>query len=263
MEEIITFTTDFGLKDPYQGAMKGAVLSVNPGAGLVDISHLVTPGNILEGAFILLESCGYFPRGTIHLAVVDPGVGTERKAVIVETERYLFVGPDNGLLSLAAGREKVRRVIHLTEKPFFREEVSPTFHGRDIFAPVAAQLSLGTNPGAFGLEIDGLAAVEMPRPIKKDGLTTGEVIYVDIFGNLITNIRKEELDGAGMVEVSVNGLVIKGLTDNYAVVGKGEPLALVSSSGLLEIAVNSGAASGYFNAGVGTRVVLAPERRGG
>ncbi|MDP2689992.1 MAG: SAM-dependent chlorinase/fluorinase [Deltaproteobacteria bacterium] len=263
MGNIITFTTDFGLKDSYQGAMKGAALSINPAARLVDITHLVESGNILEGAFILLESYGFFPEGTIHLAVVDPGVGSQRKAVLVETERYCFVGPDNGLLFLAAGREKVKRVIHLTERPFFRKEISSTFHGRDIFAPVAAHLSLGTNPGAFGPEIEGLAPVEMPRPAKKDAIITGEVIYVDTFGNLITNIKSEDLPAdAGLLDVSLNGLVIKGLTSTYSSVRKGEPLALVSSAGHIEIAVNSGPASKYFNAKVGSRVALAPSKGG-
>ncbi len=264
MGKIITFTTDFGLKDPYQGAMKGAVLSINPRSSLVDITHLVTAGGILEGAFILLESYSYFPEGTIHVAVVDPGVGGERKGVVVETDRYFFVGPDNGLLSLAAANENVKRVVELTERPFFRDTVSDTFHGRDIFAPVAAHLSLGTNPGAFGLETDALASVEIPLPVKKRRSTIGAVIYVDTFGNLITNIRKEDLPaGPDMLKVTLNGHTVTGLKSTYSMASAGEALALVSSSGHLEIAVNSGSASKHFSAAAGARVVIEPLEKGG
>lgn len=265
MGNIITFTTDFGLKDSYQGAMKGAALSINPNAKLVDITHLVEAGNILQGAFILLEASRFFPPGTIHVAVVDPGVGGERKAVLVETQRCFFVGPDNGLLSLAATPEEIKRIVRLTGRRFFREEVSPTFHGRDIFAPVAAHLSLGADPGAFGVELERLASIDMPLPARKDGFVFGEIIYVDTFGNLITNMKKEDFFNVADVErmeVSVNGLIIKGLKSTYSSVARGEPAALISSAGYLEIAVNSGRASKYFNAGAGSRVVLAPPGKG-
>jgi len=263
MSRIITITTDFGLKDPYLGAMKGAALSINQRARLVDISHMVAPGNILEGAFILLESCCFFPEGTVHLAVVDPGVGGERKPVLVETDRYVFVGPDNGLLSLAAARDNIKRVVHLTERPFFREEISSTFHGRDIFAPVAAHLSLGTNPGAFGLELDSIESVRAPQPVEKDGAVAGEVIYVDTFGNLITNIRARALSGLkGGVEVSVDGNAACGLALSYSSAKAGEPLAVIGSAGYLEIAVNMGSAADHFSSGIGGRVVVSLPRAG-
>lgn len=255
MSGIITFTTDFGLKDAYVGAMKGAALSINPLSRFVDISHGVTPGNIMEGAFILLQSYSFFPKGTIHVAVVDPGVGGRRKAVLVETDRYIFVGPDNGLLSLAAGRENVRRVVHLTERPFFRREVSSTFHGRDIFAPVAAHLSLGTNPGAFGLELDTLSPLKMPKPAEKGGAIKGEVIYVDTFGNLVTNIMGKDISGrTADMKVTVNGSAAGGFAVSYSAVKKGEALAVIGSAGYLEIAVNMGSASAKFSSGVGDKV---------
>ncbi len=258
MARIITLTTDFGLKDPYQGAMKGAMLSINPEARLIDITHLIEPGNILEGAFVLFESYRFFPEGTIHLGVVDPGVGGGRRPILIETERYLFVGPDNGLFSLIADKEKIRRVIHLTKREFFLSEVSDTFHGRDIFGPVAARLSLGVDPGSFGGEIKGLKAMELPPIEKKDGAVSGTVIYIDSFGNLITNISKEEVAGFGraVLEAGINGFKIKGLKRTYGDVKAGSPVMLVGSSNFLEIAVSSGSASKELDAKVGDKVTL-------
>jgi S-adenosylmethionine hydrolase len=149
-ERIITLTTDFGLKDPWAGIMKGVILSINPGARVVDITHFVTPQNIIEGAFILSQSCPRFPAGTIHVAVVDPGVGGKRNPILVETEGFFLIGPDNGLFSLVLEKERVKRVIRLTRREYFLPDVSTTFHGRDIFAPVAAHLSLGVDPASFG-----------------------------------------------------------------------------------------------------------------
>lgn len=256
MNRIITLTTDFGLKDPYVGAMKGAMLSAAPGAAIVDITHLVSPGNILEGAFILVEACRHFPRGTVHVGVVDPGVGGERKPILVETEDYLFVGPDNGLFSLAARSFGMKKAIELTEKRFFLPEVSSTFHGRDIFGPVAAHLAAGAAPDAFGKELGKIRALDIPRPEAGDGGVSGEVIYVDSFGNLISNIRKEDIEafsGAGC-EVLINGAVLKGVRKTYGMAAEGAALALIGSSGYLEVAVNSGSATSALCAGVGGKV---------
>jgi len=258
MSRIITLTTDFGFKDPYVGAMKGAILSINPQAALVDITHSVSPGNIREGAFVLLEASGFFPDGTIHLAVVDPGVGGERKPVLVETDRYIFVGPDNGLVSLAAKGTNIKRIVHLTERPFFREEVSSTFHGRDIFGPVAAHLSLGTNPGAFGLELDSIISLDMPLPVEKNGVVSGEVVFVDTFGNLITNIRADELPAdVADIEATINGSSVRGLDGSYSAAAPGVPLAIIGSSGHLEIAVNGDSAAERLGSGVGSAVIVA------
>lgn len=257
MAEIITLTTDFGLKDPYQGAMKGAILSINPGACLVDITHLVSPGNILEGAFILFEAYGFFPEGTIHVGVVDPGVGGKRMPLLIQTRRHFFIGPDNGFFSLLAEKEEVIRVINLTKKEFFLKEVSPTFHGRDIFAPVAAHLSLGADPSELGEEVKDYLRIELPRTEREGGVLKGEVIHIDSFGNLITNIRGEELKNyGGPLEVSLRGFNVGGVKKTYCTVEKGSPVALIGSSGFLEVAVNSGSAAGVTGASTGCPVTV-------
>lgn len=255
MGPIITLTTDFGLKDPYQGSMKGAILTVNPGAAIVDITHLVTPGNIVEGAFILNEAFRYFPDGTVHVCVVDPGVGGARRPLLLEMEGHLFVGPDNGVFGLVAAGRRVKKAIHLLENRYFREAVSPTFHGRDIFGPVAAHLSLGKNPILFGEEINDVCRLAFPEPEKKDGQIVGEVVYIDSFGNLITNISGTGLAGPG-IEVSIKGLIINGLTKTYGFAEKGTPIALVGSSGYLEIAFNMSSAAKALGADTGERVTV-------
>ncbi|MBI2413578.1 MAG: SAM-dependent chlorinase/fluorinase [Deltaproteobacteria bacterium] len=254
---LMTLTTDFGLKDPYQGAMKGAILSVNREARIIDITHLISPGNILEGALVMLESCGFFPKGTIHVGVVDPGVGGKRRPILVETERFLFVGPDNGLFSLVLRNEKVKRVVHLTEERYFRKEVSNTFHGRDIFGPVAAHLSKGVSPSGFGPEITDILGISLPEPEREKGVIAGEVIYVDSFGNIITNINGSDALSFGPdASLELNGKEIKGLKRTYSEAGNGSPLSLISSSDFLEIAVNAGDAGKAFNARVGDKVFL-------
>lgn len=260
---IITLTTDFGLKDPYLGAMKGAMLSINPKATIADISHLITPGNILEGAFVLAGAYSYFPDGAVHVGVADPGVGGGRRPILIETERYLFVGPDNGLLSLAVEREKVRRVVRLTEKKYFLKEVSSTFHGRDIFGPVAAHLTLGVSPGAFGDPLkEGPVSIGIPRPSVRNGVVKGTVIYVDSFGNLITNIKAGDLTaglGPGYkdrLEAEIKGFAIQGLSKTYSAVAKGAAAAIIGSSNHMEIAVNQGKASEVLGAQAGEGVIV-------
>lgn len=261
MERIITLTTDFGLKDPYQGAMKGSILSINPDAKITDITHLVPPGAIFEGAFILKEAYSFFPNGTIHVAVVDPGVGGERKPILVETENYFFVGPDNGLLSLALDREKIQRVVLLEEKKYFRNSVSSTFHGRDIFGPVAAHLSMGSDAALFGPAMKEAKRIEMPPPRKTDSAISGKVIYIDSFGNLITNIRSGDVADGSFVVVEVKGLTLNGLKKTYSSVETGLPLALIGSTNFLEIAVNGGMASKALNIAVGEEVVVRPVKK--
>ncbi|HLC18649.1 MAG TPA: SAM-dependent chlorinase/fluorinase [Thermodesulfobacteriota bacterium] len=263
MKRIITFTTDFGLKDSYSGAMKGVVLSINPGAVTVDVSHMVSPGNITEGALVLLSSCSFFPGGTVHVGVVDPGVGGKRRPILVETDRYLFVGPDNGLLMPAARRDGIKRVVHLTEKRYFLKEISATFHGRDVFAPVAAHLTLGADPGSFGEIIEDPVELNIPSPDCTPGLITGEVLYVDAFGNLITNIRREEIRenmGAGRVEVVIKGRVIVGLYETYSMVERGSLVGVVGSLGMLEVAANADSAAELLGAGVGDEVGVRARR---
>lgn len=262
MERIITLTTDFGLKDPYQGAMKGSILSVNPAAVIVDITHLVTPGDINEGALVLRDAYAYYPAGTIHVGVIDPGVGGDRRPILIETERHIFVGPDNGLFTLAIEREKVLRVIRLTNKIFFLKTVSSTFHGRDIFGPAAAHLSLGVDPAEFGERIGEMTKLRARAARREGEAIAGEVVYIDSFGNLITNIEKEEIAGyEGAPEVVIKGLCLEGITKTYSGVSEGAVAALIGSSGRLEIAVNSGSASKVLGVGVGERVIVRAKKR--
>lgn len=261
MKEIITITTDFGLKDPYHGALKGAILSVNPQACLVDITHLIPPGAISEGAFVLSQSYRYFPRGTVHLAVVDPGVGSTRRPILIETEDYCFVGPDNGIFSLAIESERVVRVVHLTEGSYFRNDVSSTFHGRDIFGPVAGHLTLGVRPSMFGPEITDQVMIRRKEPVTEEGSISGTVIYVDRYGNLVTDISAESIAGFGAhVEALIKGRVIRGIEVCYSnCSGKGLAL-LIGSTGLLEVAIDSDNASLAIGAQAGEKVVVRQAR---
>ena len=262
MGRIITVTTDFGLTDPYVGIMKGVMLNLNPEARFVDITHMIEPGDITEGALALEAACPHFPARTVHLAVVDPGVGGGRRPIAVETENFLFVGPDNGLLSLAAASDGVRRVVELTNREFFPGPVSATFHGRDVFSPVAAHLSLGVEIARLGEEITDMASVEVPAPVSSGDTLTGRVIHVDRFGNLITNVTRGDipLGAEGETEVAVRGVVISGISGTYSTVAEGELAALFGSSGRLEVACNRGSASRVLGAAVGEPVTVRPGR---
>ena len=238
---IITLLTDFGIKDPYVASMKGVILNINPRCTLIDITHNVNPHDIQEGAFLLAKTYSYFPKGTIHLSVVDPGVGGARKPILLETENYFFVGPDNGLFTLVAEKEKVKQTVVLTEKKYFLSKVSITFHGRDVFAPVAAYLSLGTKPNVFGYEINSLKKLPFGKPAIKGGKLLGEILHIDAFGNLVTNIDVETLlrftKNRSFV-IRTKGEIIQGLKKGYWEGKKGEPIALLESNGFLEIAMN-------------------------
>ncbi len=251
---IISLTTDFGFKDPYVGVMKGVILSIDPGAVIVDITHGISPQNILEGAFSLLQSYPYFPEGTIHVAVVDPGVGGKRRAIVIETERYAFVGPDNGVFTWVLEREDVRRVIHITRREYLLEKVSRTFHGRDVFAPVAAHLSRGVDPGRLGRPVDDPCRVPIPRPLKEGGRILGEVIYIDGFGNCITNIEEGMIGKVKRPLVRIKEMVIEGLSGAYEEGREGLPLALIGSASFLEIGVYRGSASDLFGIKTGDKV---------
>ncbi len=256
MKRIITLTTDFGLKDPYQGIMKGVILSINPAAGIVDLTHGISPGKILEGALAIDVSYGYFPPETIHIGVVDPGVGGSRRPIVVEAEGHFFVGPDNGLFSPVLKKVPRCRVFHLTNKRFFLKNISATFHGRDIFAPVAAHLSLGVSPQELGEPIEDPFIIDIPEPNRGEGLVTGEVIHIDTFGNLITNITAGDVEALGApsgLEVFIKGFCIKGIKRTYCEAGSG-PLALIGSSGRLEIAFYGKSAAETLDVSTGERV---------
>jgi S-adenosylmethionine hydrolase len=240
---IITLLTDFGTKDHYVASMKGVILKINPQCTLVDITHHVNPHDIREGAFILANTYSHFPIGTIHLSVVDPGVGGKRKPILLVTQNYFFVGPDNGLFTLVAQREKVKQVVVLTQKKYFLPKVSKTFHGRDLFAPVAAHLSLGIKPTALGYEINSLEKTGFQKPIVREGKLLGEILHIDTFGNLVSNIDKEKFSRfiRGCPFVLRGGRkTIHSLKNGYWEGKKGELIALLGSSGLLEISVIEG-----------------------
>ncbi len=271
MPAVITLTTDFGLADWYVGAMKGAILGVNPDARIVDISHMVPPQNLRQAAFLLSTVCDSFPPRTIHVVVVDPGVGTGRKAVILRTERADFVAPDNGVLSYILRRHGGRALsgrqvetgpgleaVAITNPKFWRWPVSSTFHGRDIFAPVAALLSLGVALDDFGERLPSLTYLSVPEPVREaEGVTSGEIVYVDWFGNLVTNIGESQLPGeAGAISVEVGKHIICGLSRNYQD-GKGL-LALIGSSGYLEISLKNGSARKHLKTGVGDKITVRP-----
>ncbi len=255
---MITLTTDFGLKDPWVGSMKGVILSINPEARVVDITHLVSAHNMVEAAFIIASSVRFFPQGTVHLAVVDPGVGGRRRPIVVETEDYLFVGPDNGIFTEALKREKVKRAIHITGREYMLPSVSHTFHGRDIFAPVAAHLSGGVEPQRLGPVLDTLERLTLPAPSVAGDIVEGEVIYVDSFGNLVTNIDDALLrrPASHNLKVEIRGVTIEGLAESYEEGSDGGPVAILGSTGYLEIAFYRERADATLGACPGERVAV-------
>jgi S-adenosylmethionine hydrolase len=271
MGAIITLTTDFGLTDAYVAAMKGVILGINPEANIVDICHTIKPQNTAEGAFVLSTACPFFPSGTTHVVVVDPGVGTERRAIILKTPTACFVAPDNGVLSYvlqdcptkstAASQHLAElrpglEAVAITKPKYWHSPVSDTFHGRDIFAPVAARLSLSQPPLKFGEKITTLTVLPIPKPHKgANGSLMGHILHIDSFGNLITNVNRHDLPEAReTITVEVGGRLIRGLSRTYAD-GQGL-LTLVGSSDYLEISLKEGNASAYLNAKVGDEVII-------
>jgi S-adenosylmethionine hydrolase len=239
---IITLTTDYGGRDAFAASVKGVILKINPQAQIIDISNEITPQDIWEAAFTLKSAYSHFPKGTVHLAVVDPGVGSGRRPVIVVTESFYFVGPDNGLFSLIYQEAERLRVHHITSTHYFLPNPGPTFHGRDIFAPVAGWLAKGIPSGNFGEEITDYTKLNIPSPKVSGNSIEGHVVHIDRFGNLITDITykaiqpfmAESFDPAAAI-VTVSGREIKGLKKFYAEAAPGEPGAIVNSSGSLEI----------------------------
>ncbi|MBI2166495.1 MAG: SAM-dependent chlorinase/fluorinase [Chloroflexi bacterium] len=266
---MITLTTDFGLEDPYGAAVKGVILSINPDALIVDVSHQVEPFNILQGAFLLGYCYTFFPKDAIHVAVVDPGVGTERRGILLATPQGSFIGPDNGIFSYvlrdAPGFHAPRggprptqvpvprawRAYSLTEPRFWRHPVSSTFHGRDIFAPVAAHLSRGVKPEEMGRSVPLVTYLPVAEPRWRGSRMEGRVVHVDCFGNLITNIPGSRVIGKE-VQVEVAGKRIQGISSAY--LGRGELVATVGSHEHLELARPMGSAAAYLRAKVGDLV---------
>ncbi|MGA2680327.1 MAG: SAM-dependent chlorinase/fluorinase [Candidatus Bathyarchaeia archaeon] len=247
---MITLTSDFGLKDPYVAEIKGVILTISPNSTLVDITHQVEKFNVRAGAFTLASAAPYFPDGTVHLAVVDPGVGTNRRAIVIMTKKGYFVGPDNGVLVLASHSQGIEHVYQLAKSKFMMPKVSCTFHGRDIFAPAAAYLDKGVQPAEFGPEIDDPVTPEFVKVKFDSGSLTGEVLDVDGFGNIITNINEKDLVCKEGQTVNVEFAASKfQLTFGkaYAQAKPKEPILLVGSHGFLEIALNQASAAEKFH----------------
>jgi S-adenosylmethionine hydrolase len=252
---IVTLLTDFGTQDCFVGVMKGVVLSICPQARLVDLSHEVPPQSVMTAAFLLKSSIEYFPKGTVHLTVVDPGVGSTRKAIAIKSKGHFFVGPDNGLFSAALKKWGIDQVVELTDKKYQLPNPSSTFHGRDIFAPAAGHLAKGVPFAKLGKRINHWVWREIPKPFRAAAGWTGEVLWVDRFGNLITNLEQKHLPDP--FRLKIGKTVILSLVSHYAEVKKGAVMALIGSSGNLEISVNGGNAAQKLGVSVGAPVILA------
>jgi S-adenosylmethionine hydrolase len=259
-QRLITFTTDFGLDDHFVGTMKGVILSINPAAQIVDICNSVQSFDVLDGALTIVQAYHYFPPNTVHLVVVDPGVGTTRRPILVTTEKHMFVAPDNGVLSFVYEREERISVRHIAAEHYFLQPVSATFHGRDVFAAIVAWLSKGVEVSKFGDEITDYArfAAPKPKPVHEK-LMKGIVLKVDKFGNLITNITPADLPqlfvpGPPPFKVLIGKSEISKMTHSYAEGTPGEVFVLLNSMGFLEIASHRGSAAHIVSAGKGSDV---------
>lgn len=248
---ILTLTTDFGTQDGYVAAMKGVMLGINPDLKLVDVSHHVAPHDIMEGAFVLRNVAEAFPNGTVHLAVVDPGVGSDRKAIAMKFRNQLFVGPDNGLFSLLLAGQVADQVVELDQPRFWRDAtVSSTFHGRDIFAPIAARLASGLSLSSAGTPIADMKSLLWALPISDEQGIQGWVVHIDRFGNCITNIDREQFDThrrGRPFKCYAGTSIIASNSETYSDVDPGEATVLFNSQDTLEIAIHQGSASGMLN----------------
>ncbi len=258
--QIITLTSDFGLRDPYVAEMKAAILSISSNVTIVDISHDIEKFNIKMGAYVLASSVPYFPKGTIHIAVVDPSVGTKRQPLLIQTKQAFYIGPDNGVLALAAKNQDIEHIYEIANRKFMLPKVSTTFHGRDIFAPAAAHLANGTSPSAFGPEIQEITMPEFAKITKREDGLVGEVIHIDGFGNIVTNFEKSELEllkvkKAVNIKLKDTKLMLK-LCKAYTQAQPQEPLTIIGSHNFLEISVNQGNAAKHFKMKNGDKITL-------
>ena len=253
---IITLTTDFGYKDPFAAEMKGVILSINPNATIIDMTHSIQPQDIEEAAYVIGSGFSYFPSGTIHMVVVDPGVGSGRKPLVLEAGGLYFVGPDNGVFSHILHLLSPVKGVHITEEKYMLSKNSPTFHGRDLFAPVAAWLSKGLTPEAFGPPVKDFVNFPVPRSEVEHGSISGEVIYIDRFGNAITNIKGADLISfANHYVVEVDNTIVQPVK-YYAQAGEKSLSCLINSSGYLELFVNKGNAAEKYGIKKGEKVIL-------
>lgn len=260
---IITLLSDFGLKDPYVAEMKAVISTISPEARIIDISHSVDKFNIRMGAFVLASATRYFPKGTIHIAVVDPGVGTKRRGLLVETEHTIYIGPDNGVLMLAARREGISHAYAITNRSLMLSRVSSTFHGRDVFAPAAAHMANGTRASHVGPEVTDYTVPKFASPSFKGGKLTGEVLHIDDFGNIITNItgrdlKKIRVKTGSHFSIKIGRKVTKAkFSKTYGDASKRTAITLIGSHDFLEMAINQDSAAKKFRVKVGDAVALA------
>jgi len=259
---LITLLTDFGTADYFVGAMKGVILSINPDAHVIDITHEIPPQDILSGAFTLSAAYKNFPEGTIHVAVVDPGVGSHRRAIVATTHNQCFVGPDNGLLSFIFEEEKDVRVFHATNEDYFQKPLSNTFHGRDIFAPLAAALSKGVHTENFGVEITDYIRLPNLKPnFIREGQLEASIIHVDRFGNCVTNLTRREITDemiARGLTLTINGRKITSFRRFFAEESDASDnlFAIWGSAGYLEIASNRSSAAEMLDARTGNQILV-------
>jgi S-adenosyl-L-methionine hydrolase (adenosine-forming) len=254
-QNLIALLTDFGTKDYFVGAMKGAILSIHPTANIVDITHEIEPQNIKSASFNLRACYRNFPKKTIFVTVVDPGVGSSRRAIVVETAEYFFVAPDNGLLSFIFNEGKEFRVFELTNRKFFAEKISSTFHGRDLFAPVAAHLARGVKPGELGKEIADFVRIDENQPRRlSEREIEAEIIEIDRFGNLITNLKRE--DAPEKFALEIDGRRIEKLRRFFAESRAGEIFMIFGSAGFLEIAVFQDSAKNLLHVETGRKILV-------
>lgn len=249
----IALLTDFGSKDWFVGVMKAVILRINPNVNIIDITHGIPPQDVRQAGFVLWNAYKFFPDKTIFVCVVDPGVGSERKIIAVETKKYIFIAPNNGLLDFVLSEVDVLKAVYVENRNYFLESVSSTFHGRDIFAPVSAYISRGVDLSELGREVKLGATKEMFVKVSNVGDYEGEVVYIDRFGNLITNlVASKEFDG----EVRIKNLVIERVSKTYSDVEVGKVVALVDSSNLIEIGIREDNASKVLGVDRGEKVFL-------
>ena len=254
---IVTLTSDFGPADSYVGAMHGVILGICPTAQIVDLCHSISPQNVRQAAFVLYTTYRFFPPGTVHVVVVDPGVGSERRIIALRTRDAYFVAPDNGVLSYILARETVLEQIHLTRREFWLPTISQTFHGRDIMAPVAAHLARGVPLCDLGEPVGDLVKFALSEPeVQPDGSIVGHILHIDRFGNLISDVREESLPNRQALVIYCAGRRIEGIHTTYASVADGQLVALIGSSGHLEIAVRNGNAAKLLYAQAGDEITI-------
>jgi S-adenosylmethionine hydrolase len=254
---LITLTTDFGLADSYVAVMKGVILGIDPTATIVDISHDIAPQDVGEAAYAVYASYPYFPPDTIHVVVVDPGVGGQRRAIALRVAQACFVAPDNGVLSYVLTREGMREAVSLTNSRYHCPTVSHTFHGRDIFAPVAAHLARGVPLNELGEPLTEIVTFPLPQPqVLPDGDVVGHVLHIDRFGNLILDVREGDCILSEGLVLEVAGRRIQGLGRTFTDVPVGELVAYIGSSGHLEIALREGSAAQSLDMEIGDKILL-------